>query len=401
MRITLLTLLLLVTLALASAQDAAAAGLSVDGLQRYTDWIASEIDTGELPMAEAMIYRHGILGYHEVQGKSDLGTERALEPNQIYHLMSMTKPIVTVALMMLYQEGYFQLNDRVAKYLPEFANLKVARNTTDGVGVATDPAETAITIEQILSHTAGFSHGLGGTKLDNEIAAAMYFQPKATLAERVSTLATLPLIGQPGKQWYYSASPDIAARLVEVFSGQTLAEFLQERLFDPLGMKDTGYNIPASETGRLVANHQANEGALSKAPMQLPSSGNTIFGGTHGLYSTAADYLKFCRMLLNHGELDGRRYLSPKTLEMMTLNHVGDLREDGQGFGLGFGLITDVADNGVLGSVGQYFWSGAYSTYFFIDPQEDLIAIFMSQRSPYSGYYEKKMRQMTYQALAD
>ena len=383
------------------AQPLSEAGLTEDGIQRLEAWLEEEVDDRRLPMAEMLLYRNGVVGYHHTAGVSDLSTETPLAENQLYHLMSMTKPIVTVAFMMLYEEGHFQLRDKVSDYLPEFAELKVARNSDEGLQVSTDPATSDITIEQVLTHTAGFSHGLQGTKLDNEIAAALYYRPHADIASRVSTLATLPLLGQPGEQWIYSTSPDILARLIEVFSGQTVIEFLEERLFGPLGMTDTDYNIPADQAGRLVANHQASGEGLTKAAMQLPSSGNKVYGGSFGLYSTAADYLKFCRMLLNKGELDGVRYLSPKTVELMTMNHVGDMRGNGEGFGLGFGVITDVAANGVPGSEGQYFWNGAYSTFFFIDPAENLIAILMSQRSPYSNYHEKMLRQMTYQALSD
>ena len=385
----------------ALAQPLSEAGFTEAGLQRLEAWVEEEVTDRRLPMAEVLLYRNGVVGYHHTTGTSDLSTEKPLAENQLYHLMSMTKPIVTVAFMMLYEEGHFQLRDKVSDYLPEFAELKVARNSDEGLQVATDAATSDITIEQVLSHTAGFSHGLQGTKLDNEIAAALYYRPHADIGSRVSTLATLPLLGQPGEQWIYSTSPDVLARLIEVFSGQTVHEFLEERLFGPLGMTDTDYNIPADQTARLVANHQASAEGLTKAAMQLPSSGNKVYGGSFGLYSTAADYLKFCRMLLNEGELDGVRYLSPKTVELMTTNHVGDMRGNGEGFGLGFGIITDVAANGVLGSEGQYFWNGAYSTFFFIDPAENMIAILMSQRSPYSGYHEKMFRQMTYQALAD
>ena len=383
------------------AQPVSEAGFTEAGLQRLENWVEGEVTDRRLPMAEVLLYRNGVVGYHYTAGTSDLSTEKPLAENQLYHLMSMTKPIISVAFMMLYEEGHFQLRDKVSDYLPEFSELKVARNSDEGLQVATDPAASDITIEQVLSHTAGFSHGLQGTKLDNEIAAALYYRPHADIASRVSTLATLPLLGQPGEQWIYSTSPDVLARLIEVFSGQTVLEFLEERLFGPLGMTDTDYNIPADQTGRLVANHQASAEGLTKAAMQLPSSGIKVYGGSFGLYSTAADYLKFCRMLLNGGELDGVRYLSPKTVELMTTNHVGDMRGNGEGFGLGFGIITDVAANGVLGSEGQYFWNGAYSTFFFIDPAEDMIAILMSQRSPYSGYHEKMFRQMTYQALGN
>ncbi|PPK84114.1 CubicO group peptidase (beta-lactamase class C family) [Neolewinella xylanilytica] len=383
------------------SQSLTEAGLTADGIQRLEAWLEGEVTERRLPMAEILLYRNGVVGYHHTTGLSDLSSETPLRENQLYHLMSMTKPIVTVAFMMLYEEGHFQLQDKVSTYLPDFADLKVARNATDGLQVATDPATSDVTIQQVLSHTAGFSHGLQGTKLDNEIAAALYYRPHADIASRVNTLATLPLLAQPGEQWIYSTSPDILARLIEVFSGQTVIEFLEDRLFTPLGMDDTGYNIPTESADRLVANHQMADGDLTKAAMQLPSSGNKVFGGSFGLYSTAADYLTFCRMLLNKGELDGTRYLSPKTVELMTMNHVGELRGNGEGFGLGFGIITDVSENGVLGSEGQYFWNGAYSTFFFIDPAENMIAILMSQRSPYSGYHEKMFRQMTYQALGE
>ncbi|CAH1002244.1 hypothetical protein LEM8419_03162 [Neolewinella maritima] len=399
MRHYLIVFLCCVFLAPATAQQAATAGLSEAGLERYTDWLEGEIEEGRLPMAEAMIYRNGSLGYHKVLGVSDLETAKTLEENQVYHLMSMTKPIISVAFMMLYEEGHFRLTDPVAQYLPEFADLNVAQNTTEGVGVATDTASSPVTIQQVLSHTGGFSHGLSGSKLDNEIAMALYYMPHADIASRVSKLATLPLVGQPGAQWYYSTSPDILARLIEVFSGQTVIEYLSSELFEPLGMKDTGYNIPESETARLVTNHDLQNGTIVKAARQLPSAGNTVYGGSFGLYSTASDYLRFTRMLLNGGELEGVRYLSPKTVELMTMNHVGDMREQGQGFGLGFGVVTDVAASGTLGSEGMYYWNGAYSTFFFIDPEENMIAILMSQRSPYSNFHESMLRQMVYQAI--
>jgi CubicO group peptidase (beta-lactamase class C family) len=231
----------------------------------------------------------------------------------------------------------------------------------------------------------------------------LYYVPKKNIAERVSALAQLPLVGQPGEQWYYSASPDILARLIEHFSGQTLIEFLRERLFEPLGMKDTGYNLSPAQQPRMVQVHNRNEaGELVNSARQLPTTGNTVYGGTHGLLSTADDYRKFCEMLLNGGSLDGHQYLSPKTIELMTMNHVGDLSpESGRGFGLGFGLITDVAASDLPGSRGQYYWNGAYSTYFFIDPEEKMLAILMTQVQPYSNYYFKKFRQMVYQALVD
>lgn len=400
MRYYLLSLLFLICFAPATAQKSVkGAGLIEDGLERYTQWLQREIDENRLPMAEALIYRNGELGYHTVLGENELSSGNDLEKNQIYAMMSMTKPIVTVAFMMLYEEGHFRLKDPVAKYLPAFADVRVAQNVNEGAGVNTDSLKSPITIAQLLSHTAGFSHGLGGTALDNDIARALYYQPQADIEARVNTLTTLPLVGQPGEQWYYSASPDVLSRLIEVFSGMTTAEFLQQRIFDPLGMTDTGYNVPEEKTARVVTNHSAGEGTIKVADFQVPTRGNTVHGGTHGLFSTASDYLTFCRMLLNKGELDGRYYLSPNTVELMTMNHVKNMREPGHGFGLGFGVITDVAATEVPGSEGMYYWSGAYSTYFLIDPKEELIAILLSQRSPFSGRHGEMMQQMVYQTL--
>lgn len=303
--------------------------------------------------------------------------------------------------MMLYEEGHFSLTDPVSKYLPQFKNLRVAKDVDQGANGETEPANKEITISHLLTHTAGFSHGLGGTKLDNEIAKALYSQPHKDIESRVNAMLKLPLVGHPGEQWYYSASPDVLSLLIEHFSGITTAEFLKQRIFDPLEMNDTGYNVSKENKARWMPVHNLDkQGNLVYSLAQLPTEGNTIYGGTHGLFSSAADYMKFCQMLLNKGEFKGKHLLSPKTVDIMTMNQVGNLYEaPGQGFGLGFGVTTDVAASKNLGSVGQYYWSGAYCTYFFIDPKEELIVILMSQLQPYSNYYGEKMRQMVYQSL--
>ena len=399
MRTSFLLLLILPLWTLTAQQRAGQeATWHTEGLDRLEGWVQGEIDAGRLPMAEVLLYADGAVGYRATFGSSNTALGTPLTENQIYHIMSMTKPVVSVAFMMLYEEGHFRLRDRVADYLPEFTDPRVALATSQGLTVPTREAESALTIEQLLTHTAGFSHGLGETAFDREFAQAMYYQPHADIEARVRTLASLPLVSEPGEQWYYSAAPDVLARLIEHFSGQSVAKFLQQRLFDPLGMEDTGYNVQVADSGRVVANHGLVEEAVQLAGFQLPQRGNRIYGGTHGLYSTPSDYLRFCRMLLNKGELDGRRYLSPSTVELMTMNHVGELRPRGEGFGLGFGVITDVAANKVAGSVGTYYWSGAYSTYFFVDPKRELIAMLFSQRSPYSGFHGEMFRQLVYQA---
>ena len=378
-------------------------GMSKERLARYDDFLQNEVDERRITGAVTLISRNDKIVHQATYGYSDLSLRKTMQHDGIFHLMSMTKPIITAAFMMLYEEGHFLLTDPVSDYLPQFKNVKVATDVEAGKEGPTMDTNKEITIAHLLSHTAGFSHGLGGTALDNDIAKALYQEAHANLESRVNALARLPLIGQPGEQWYYSASPDVLAMLIEKFSGKTVADFLQERIFDPLEMKDTGYNIPIEKQMRWVPVHNFDrEGNLITSERQLPIMGNTIFGGTHGLFSTATDYMKFCQMMIHKGKFKGRNLLSPKTVELMTMNQIGDLRQGpGQGFGFGFGVTTDVADSKILGSVGQYYWSGAYCTYFFIDPKEKLISILMLQLQPYSNHYNQKMRQFVYQSLTD
>ena len=379
------------------------AGISKDRLDRYDHFLKREIQLGKIPGAVSLVMRKNEVVHKASYGFKSLAEKSTMEEDGIFHLMSMTKPIVTVAFMMLYEEGYFQLTDPVSKYLPQFENLKVATDVTQGADGETVALKSQVTIHQLLSHTAGFSHGLSGSKLDNDIAKALYFEPQKDIESRVNTLVGLPMIGQPGEQWSYSASPDVLSLLIEKFSGMTTAQFLQARLFDPLGMKDTAYNIAKENQKRWVPVHNySEEGSMVNSEQQLPVEGNTVYGGTHGLFSTAADYMVFCQMLLNKGEWKGQHYLSPKTLEIMTMNQVGDLYQaPGQGFGLGFGVTTDLAASKSSGSVGQYYWNGAYCTYFFIDPEEELIAILMTQVQPFNNYYPTVMRQFIYQSITD
>jgi len=379
------------------------AGISADRMERYVNFLKSEISDGRIPGAVSLVVRKGKIVHKGSYGFNSLKDKTPMGQNNIFHIMSMTKPIVSVAFMMLYEEGYFFLTDPVSKYLPQFKDLKVAQDLNEGKDGATVAANKEITIHHLLTHTAGFSHGLGGTKLDNETAQALYYEPQENIESRVNTLVSLPLIGQPGEQWYYSASPDVLSLLIEYFSGMSTAAFLQERIFDPLGMEDTGYNIAKSNQERWVPVHNVNEaGTLVNSEQQLPLEGNTVFGGTHGLFSTASDYMKFAQMLLNKGRANGQQLLSSKTVDLMTQNHVGTLfQAPGQGFGLGFGVTTDLAESKSTGSVGQYYWSGAYCTYFFIDPEEELIAILMSQLQPYSNFYGNIMRQYIYQTITD
>lgn len=321
----------------------------------------------------------------------------------LFYIQSMTKPIITVAFMMLYEEGHFLLTDPVSKYIPAFKNLKVAKDVNAGKDGETVPMKKEITIANLLSHTAGLSHGLGASTLDRDYAKAMYQQQHATVTDRMNAMLTLPLMGQPGEQWYYSAAPDVLSVLIEKFSGMSTNDFLAKRIFEPLSMKHTGYNIPAQEQSNRVYVHSKNKnGVLEYSSIQPKMEGNTLWSGVNGLYTTAADYITFCQMLLNKGEWKGKRLLSRKTVELMTKNHVGDLYNGaGEGFGLGFAVVENVAETKLLGSEGIFYWSGANNTHFFIDPKENLVAVFMTQLAPFSNYYHIKLRQHVLQAIVD
>jgi CubicO group peptidase (beta-lactamase class C family) len=379
----------------------ATSAISQERIARYDTYLQNEVDQGRLAGAVTLIYKNGEKAHEKTIGYSDIESKSNMKLDQIFFIQSMTKPIVTAAFMMLYEEGHFFLNDPVEKYLPWFKDLKVAVDPSKGIAGGTVPAESKITIAMLLSHTSGLSHGIAAGKLEEEIRNAIYSPTHENIESRIKTMVTMPLIGQPGKQWSYSASPDVLSLLIEKFSGMTTAEFLQKRLFDPLGMSDTGYNLTEEQESRMATLHTYNEeGKLIKAPRQTPTSGNTVFAGANALFSTAPDYAKFAQMLLNGGEWNGKQYLSPKTIEIMTLDQTNGLyKAPGQGFGFGFGVMTDVADAKSLGSAGTYYWSGAYCTYFFIDPKENMISIMMTQTAPFSGFYDQKMRQIVYQAI--
>lgn len=377
-------------------------GFSMDRLSVFDKYLNTEIEANRIPGAVLMISQNGEEVYHKSYGEKEKASGIPMPKNELFYIQSMTKPIISIAFMMLYEEGHFHLNDPVNKYLPQFADLKVATEINGDHKVV--DAESDITISQLLSHTAGLSHGLGSSDLDKKYLQALYFQQHADIEARVNVLPNLPLVGQPGKQWYYSASPDVISLLIEKFSGMSTAEFLQQRIFGPLEMNDTGYNIAAGSESRKAVLYNTNpDMTLAKSERQSPANGHTIFGGTHGLFSSASDYMKFCQMLLNNGQANGHQFIGRKTLQLMTTNHLSDdiTYEAGQGFGLGFGIITDLAKSKALASEGTYAWGGAFNTYFFIDPEENLAAVLMMQFNPYTNHYADKLRQFVYQALVD
>jgi CubicO group peptidase (beta-lactamase class C family) len=370
-----------------------------DKFAEYTDYLQQEIKEERIAGAVSLIVKDGEVVHQGAWGMSDREAEVGMKSDNVFHLMSMTKPIVSVGLMQLWEKGNFKLDDPVSKYLMGFSNLRVAQDVSEGKDGETVPAKSAVTIRQILSHTAGFSHGLSGTALDNDIARALYYAPQKDIKSRVRTLTQLPMIGQPGEQWSYSASPDIAALLIEHFTGETVDDYLRKRIFKPLGMKDTGYNMTPEQAARMPKLYKVVDGELERDVMQMPAKGHTVFGGSHGLLSTTADYGKFCEMLVNGGKANGKRILKAKTLELMTQNHIGsNVYAPGQTFGLGFGVTVDLPEDG-LDSAGRYYWSGAYSTFFFVDPANDLYAILMTQTSPFTGRYGEALRKWVYQGI--
>ncbi len=375
-------------------------GLSTERLKRYDLFLENEVNEGRIAGAVSLVLRNGEIAHEKAFGKRNVGKSEQMDKDDFFFIQSMTKPIISVAFMMLYEEGHFFLTDPVDKYIPEFAQLKVSADPALGSEGETVPLSNSITIAQLLNHTAGFSHGLGGNKLEQEYFKAMYMEGHKTIQDRMYRMLELPLIGQPGEQWHYSAGPDVLSVLIEHFSGKPTSDFIRERILDPLGMTETGYNLTDSQLRRLATVHEMKDGKLVPSEYQPDAQGNTIWSGVNGLFSTAADYMKFCQMMLNKGEWNGTRYLSRKTVEIMTINQVDGLYGS-QGFGLGFAVLTNLAANKAMGSVGQYFWSGAYRTHFFIDPAESLIAILMTQTNPYSNYYSDRMRQFVYQAIDD
>jgi CubicO group peptidase (beta-lactamase class C family) len=365
----------------------------------YTDYLKSEIESNKIAGAVSLVVKDGKVVHQGAWGYSDKELGEKMKEDQIFHLMSMTKPVVSIAAMMLWEEGKFKLDDPISKYLDGFDALRVTTDASKGKDGPTVPANSVPTIRQLFSHTAGFSHGLGGTTLDNEVARGLYYSPQKNIASRVKTLTELPLLAQPGEKWSYSASPDVLALLIEKLSGQPVDEFIQERIFDPLDMQDTGYNMSAEQATRMPKLYKIVDGELVRDMMQMPANGHTVFGGTHGMLSTASDYAKFCEVLLNGGKANGHRLLKEETLALMTSPNIGKAQYvPGQTFGLGFGVSTATPKDG-LGSKGQFYWSGAYSTFFFVDPANKLYAILLTQTSPYTGSHGDALRKYVYEGI--
>lgn len=405
----LLFLPLFLTAQLPTTVQTEKAGFSKARLERFDTFFEEAAENGKIPGGVCLIYRKGELAHQATYGYTNNEAKTPIQSNEIFYIQSMTKPIISVALMMLYEEGHFELNDPISKYLPEFKDFQIANYESGEMTLM--PAKKEITIAHLFTHTAGFLHGLGSSDLEQKYRIALYGDANnqddvaqhKTIQERAAVLAKMPLISEPGTEWHYSASPDVLAVLIEQFSGQTVDEFLQERIFEPLGMKDTGYNLTEAQAKRATGLHVRLETGkvVYLEGQQTPISGNTVFGGTHGLFSTPKDYAKFAMMLLHKGEFEGKHLLGRKTWELMTANHVGDIYEPGIGFGLGFGVRTDLADAKIMGSEGAFYWNGAFNTFFIVDPEEEMVALLFMQFWPYTDEHRRQFLQMLYQGIVD
>ena len=413
-----LSLLLILAKQLQAAEvkivESEAVGFSTDRLAKVTEFVEREISDGNLVGTVTLVARHGQVVHFEAAGRYGLEDDRPMETDALFRIFSMTKPITTVAAMILYEEGAFHLGDPVAKYLPELAGMQLS---IDGELVA---PQRQMTIEHLMTHTAGLTNGWHPEDPVERAYRDAALRQSPDLTAYIDKLATLPLRFEPGTRYHYSVATDVLGALVERLSGQTLEQFFQTRIFDPLEMHDTFFNVPADKTPRMARSHlwNAEQQAMGLMPAGLlpPPSGVTLFSGGAGLISTAQDYWRFCEMLRRGGSLDGARILGPKTVQAMTMARLKpEVRDNGateypvshlypgQSFGLGAGVITDPAQVGVISSKGEYSWGGIANTKFWIDPEEDLIVVFMTQvlGTPHSDRHRFDLKVATYQALTD
>jgi CubicO group peptidase (beta-lactamase class C family) len=380
-------------------------GLSGQALQRMSVALRREIDKGTIPGATIMVARGGQIGWFDALGKQSPSQAAPMAQDTIFRIFSMTKPVVSVGIMMLLEEGHFLLDDPIAKFIPEFADQKVGVEKDGRLDLV--PLKRPITIQDLLRHTSGITYEHTG----NSLVQQLYQQSRVRSrklgnAEHATLVASLPLICQPGAEWNYSRSTDILGRLIEIVSGKTLGAFLKERIFIPLQMTETGFHTGAENAARLAEPFSTDPWTGEKVQLFNMLEKPVMESGGGGLVSTTMDYARFCQMLLNAGTLDGSRIIGRKTLELMACDHLdagvkiqGTLTQPGHSFGLGFGVRTQQGIAPFMGSVGQFFWSGMGGTFFWIDPKEDLFAVFKSQGPGQRVYTRTLVRNMVYAAL--
>jgi CubicO group peptidase (beta-lactamase class C family) len=399
-------------------------GMSAQRLSRISEAFRQQIDQGNLPGVVVMVARKGRLVYSDAVGFQNKETGKPLSKDAIFRIYSMTKPLVSVAAMMLVEDGKMQLNDPVSKFLPAMKNMQVSVAKADAefakVAYTLIPAEREMTVQDLLRHTSGLAYA---NLTQNTLVKEAYAKggidddPRGlTPPQEIETFSKSPLVHQPGTVWEYSLSTDMLGRVVEAASGKRLSDFLDERLFRPLGMNDTGFFVAKDKLGRLAEALPVD--TSSGKPNKLydvAAVPNNDSGGAGGV-STASDYLRFAQMMANGGQLDGKRYLSRTTVELMTSDHLGAriqaqspmtpgeilLSTPGYTFGLGFAVRQAAGVAGVSGSAGEFMWGGYAGTYFWVDPKEQLVAVYMTAApSPIRAYYRKLFKQLVYSAITD
>jgi len=393
--------------------DPESVGMSAERLARIDGLTRRYVNEGKLAGVVTLVARHGKVVYFDAVGTANLDTHTPMAEDTLFRIYSMSKPITAVAAMMLYEEGAFQLSDPISKFLPKLADLEVLND--DG---GRSPARP-ITMQQLLTHTTGFSYGFDPNDPVDQLYNEEQLLEARDLDDFIERLGKMPLKFQPGSQWHYSVAVDVTGAVIERISGQPFDVFLRERLFEPLGMTDTFFAVPEAKRHRFGTNHGWNHERASLEVLPVPTYPNytdtTFFSGGGGLVSTARDYAVFLEMLRNGGRLDDVRILSPKTVELMTMNHLPALvsasgsgkqpaltgGRTGSGFGLGFAVVTDVAASQVIGSLGEYSWGGAAGTIFWVDPVEDLIVVSMIQLMGSPWPLRNELKVLTYQALSE
>ena len=386
-------------------------GLSTERLGQLGQVLRQEIAKGKIPGAVALVARKGRIAYHEAFGARDPATRAPMTRDAIFRIYSMTKPVTSVAIMMLQEEGRLVLNDPVSKFLPQLTKLQVAVEKKDASGQPTlelMPAQREITIHDLLRHTSGFTYGGRTTNLTVKEAYAREGVDARDLtnAELVDRLAKVPLAHQPGTAWEYSRSVDVLGRVVEVISGKSLGGFFADRIFRPLGMKDSGFSVPQAQQGRLAQAFPIDPATGDKIALIDVTTPPRYESGGGGAVSTTDDYVRFAQALLNGGRLDRARLLSRTTVAFMASDHLGPIsatiRRPGYTFGLGFQVRKDVGLDGQSGSIGEYGWAGAGGTYFWVDPKEQVVAILMTQApGPARVYYRQLFKELVQQAIVD